>query len=61
MVINHCRKFEVVPKNLLWCNAVGISNVEIERVGCFGGGDCAVDLVPLGLFGDTPPGRPRST
>ena len=63
-------KFEVVPCQAitnrqlripLWCGAVGVSEVEVERCGCFGGGDCSVDLVPLGLAGYAPPGRPGGT
>ena len=42
-------------KSSLWSGSVRVCNIQVEGAGCFGGADCPVDLVPLGLPGDTPP------
>ena len=53
--------YEPETKSSLWRGAVGISEVKVERAGSLCSSYCPVDLVPLGLSGDTPPGRPGST
>ena len=42
-------------KSSLWSGSVRVGNIQVEWAGCFGGGDCAVDLAPLGLSCDAPP------
>ena len=41
--------YEPETKSSLWCGAVGVSEVKVERAGSLCSSYCPVDLVPLGL------------